>query len=152
MTRRRVKWVRQIADDDCGAAALAMCCKVGHAEALAAFGQFGEPIVGEGASNGDLIVAASMLGVTLKPHFHQGAKQMREIAEQVDRAVLTLRWERGTKSHKESPYGHFVYIDRGLVYDPSSYEHWKSHHGTGRTLSTYFRRRPGRVHTVMEVV
>lgn len=152
MRRRRVRYVKQIVDDDCGAAALAMCCRVSHTRALAAFGKFGEPITGDGASNGDLIAAAAVLGVTLRPYHVLGAKRMRLIAERVDRAVLAVHWVRGTKSYKDSPGGHFVYIERGFVYDPSAHEHWKSRHGIGRRLSVYFRRRPGRVQTVMEVV
>ena len=147
---RKVKWVRQMTDDDCGPASLAMCCGVSLADAHKVFGQFGEPLVGYGASNGDLIVAASILGVKLTPHHFQGAERMRIIADRTERAVLSIYWTPGTKSFVDSPGGHFVYFQRGLVYDPSSFEHWKSHYSRGRSLSTYFRRRPGRVRTVME--
>ena len=148
-TEAKPRYVRQVGGDHCGAAALAMCCRVSYAKALAAFGRIGQPLVGDGATHGDVIAAAATLGHTLTP-VHRTRKVMRLMAEQSPRAVLSVMWKPGTKSYRASPSGHYVYVEHGLIYDPSAHVHWKTHPEQGRGFREYFRRRPGWVHTVLE--
>src|SRR3990167_9255788 len=95
-TEAKPRYVRQVGGDHCGAAALAMCCRVSYAKALAAFGRIGQPLIGDGATHGDVIAAAATLGHTLTP-VHRTRKVMRLMAEQSPRAVLSVMWKPGDR-------------------------------------------------------
>jgi len=145
---RKFRYVKQLGDDHCGAAALAMCCGVSYAKALAAIGRTGEPLTGEGANSSTLVAAALLLGHRLVI-IHRSRRVMRLVAEQAHRAVLALAWKRGTPSYRDSPGGHFVFAAEGRIYDPSAHRHWKTHPEAGRRFRDYFRRRPGWVQAVL---